>query len=152
MWEALRPDPRTLGETQGNVEVLIERTVTDATVLIQDNEVSLETADATASTPQVTPTPTVIPTPMPWNIGTRVYATAATEYTFLWMEPGVNTPHLIAERYEAGTSFDILEPGRTYAGYPVEIEGVVWWRLQAADGLVGWAQGTQLTTEPVVKG
>ncbi len=103
-------------------------------------------------TPTSTPLPTPTPTPIPWAYGTRVYAAAVTEYTFLWMEPGTAAAHLIAERYESGTAFEIIEPGRGYDSYPVVIDGVEWWRIQAQDGLVGWVSGEQLTTDQLLRG
>jgi hypothetical protein len=46
---------------------------------------------------------------------------------------------LVLEAYPAGATFTVIEPSGDYAGYPVEQSGEHWYRLQAEDGLVGWA-------------
>lgn len=46
--------------------------------------------------------------------------------------------------YAAAATFVVIEPGADYAGYPVEINEVRWYRVRAADGLVGWAMADGL--------
>jgi len=40
--------------------------------------------------------------------------------------------------YAAGTTFVVVEPGDDYGVYPVDMNGVRWYRVRADDGLVGW--------------
>ena len=40
--------------------------------------------------------------------------------------------------YAAGTTFVVVEPGGDYTAYPVDMNGVRWYRVRAADDLVGW--------------
>jgi hypothetical protein len=40
-------------------------------------------------------------------------------------------------QYEAGAEFIVVEPG-DYETYPVDMNGVRWYRVRAQDGLVGW--------------
>ncbi|BAM01541.1 MULTISPECIES: hypothetical protein [Caldilinea] len=40
--------------------------------------------------------------------------------------------------YEAGDRFTIMGPPGDLLVYPVELSGVRWYRVRAADGLVGW--------------
>jgi len=46
--------------------------------------------------------------------------------------------------YGAAALFTVIEPGGDYAGYPVEISEVRWYRVRAADGLVGWVMADGL--------
>lgn len=46
----------------------------------------------------------------------------------------------IREVYDAGAAVIILEPSGDYDTYPVEGGGLPWYRVRAADGLVGWAE------------
>lgn len=55
----------------------------------------------------------------------RIYAAA---------EPNVPT----LDEYTAGDRFTILGPPDGVTIYPVELAGVRWYRVRAADGLVGW--------------
>ncbi|MFM7585377.1 MAG: hypothetical protein ACKO9F_21985 [Caldilinea sp.] len=41
--------------------------------------------------------------------------------------------------YVAGDLLTVVEPPGDIATYPVELNGVLWYRVRAADGLVGWA-------------
>ena len=51
--------------------------------------------------------------------------------------------------YQAGAKFVVIEPGADFAGYPVEINEVRWYRVRAEDGLVGWvmADGVEQQSE-----
>ena len=40
--------------------------------------------------------------------------------------------------YPAGTVLTVVEAGGEFAGYPVEVDGLRWYRVRAPDGLVGW--------------
>jgi hypothetical protein len=45
----------------------------------------------------------------------------------------------VLEEYPAGATFTVIEPSGVYTSYPIAVEGRSWYRLRAADGLVGWA-------------
>ena len=49
--------------------------------------------------------------------------------------------------YVAGDLLTVVEPPGDIASYPVELNGVLWYRVRAADGLVGWvmADGIELS-------
>jgi hypothetical protein len=51
--------------------------------------------------------------------------------------------------YKSAATFVVIEPGADYAGYPVEINEVRWYRVRAEDGLVGWvmADGVEQQSE-----
>ena len=74
-----------------------------------------------------TPTPTVLETDTEVKaLGKmRVYADA---------DP---TAIAMAE-YAVDTIFRVIEPGEDFGEYPIEINGVRWYRVRAEDGLVGW--------------
>jgi hypothetical protein len=55
----------------------------------------------------------------------------------LYADASINAP--IMEVYATDELFTIVEPSGTYTTYPVQDEGRSWYRLQASDGLVGWA-------------
>ena len=41
-------------------------------------------------------------------------------------------------QYDAGAEFVVVEPGGDYTAYPVDKNGVRWYRVRAPDSLVGW--------------
>ncbi len=45
----------------------------------------------------------------------------------------------IRDVYAAGALFTVLEPSGQYTAYPVVVNDQQWYRVRAADGLVGWA-------------
>ncbi|MBW7885377.1 MAG: hypothetical protein H3C34_22645 [Caldilineaceae bacterium] len=49
--------------------------------------------------------------------------------------------------YPQGATFVVVEPGGDYTGYPVEINGVRWYRVKAEDGLVGWVMADGIEEE-----
>jgi hypothetical protein len=51
--------------------------------------------------------------------------------------------------YSAGSVLTIVEPTGVYRRYPVLVEGRMWYRMQASDGLVGWAliDGVQVSSQ-----
>jgi len=55
------------------------------------------------------------------------------------------TDALVMNLYPAGDRFTLLDASGDYAAYPVEQGGRRWYRLRAADGLVGWGDAAQLT-------
>lgn len=69
-------------------------------------------------------------------INLRLYADATTRAPVL-------------EVYPAGALFTVVEPSGAYTTYPVQREARTWYRLQAADGLVGWALIDAVVVESV---
>lgn len=51
---------------------------------------------------------------------------------------------LVMNVYAPGARFTLLDASGDYAVYPVEQAGQRWYRLRAADGLVGWGDAAQL--------
>jgi hypothetical protein len=45
---------------------------------------------------------------------------------------------LTLQRYPVGETMEVVEPSGDYAAYPVTVEDRAWYRVRAADGLVGW--------------
>jgi hypothetical protein len=83
----------------------------------------------TATQPPNTPTPVVL------SIG----QTVAAEERSLRLYAAASGLAPVLEEYPAGATFTVIEPSGVYTGYPVAVEGRSWYRLRAADGLVGWA-------------
>lgn len=54
------------------------------------------------------------------------------------------TDALVMNVYASGERFTLLDASGDYAAYPVEQAGRRWYRLRAADGLVGWGDAAQL--------
>lgn len=83
--------------------------------------------------------PTPLPEPgqqlRPLDGGLRLYVDASRQ------APVMN-------EYAAEASFTLLAPSGDYSAYPVEAAGEQWYRLRAADGLVGWAPATMLAALP----
>lgn len=50
----------------------------------------------------------------------------------------------VMNQYAAATEFTVLEPSGNYSTYPVLQAEAEWYRLRAADGLVGWATAERL--------
>lgn len=51
---------------------------------------------------------------------------------------------LVMNVYAPGERFTLLDASGDYTVYPVEQAGRRWYRLRAADGLVGWGDAAQL--------
>lgn len=54
----------------------------------------------------------------------------------------------VMNQYAVEAIFTLLEPSGDYSAYPVEAEGERWYRVRAADGLVGWTPAAMLTLLP----
>jgi hypothetical protein len=104
------------------------------------------------SLPVVLPTPTPTTTPSPeaaFAVGDRV---------------GIGNTGSQGVRVRAGAGLDFLTQGIFYDGdtfivmpnsdpegpYPVEKDGYTWWRLRAADGLIGWTVEDFLVSAPLL--
>lgn len=54
----------------------------------------------------------------------------------IYASPDPNS--LTLAEYTAGDLFTVIEPPGDVSAYPVELNGVRWYRVRASDGLVGW--------------
>ena len=86
-------------------------------------------ARPTATQQPATPTPPVL----------AIGQTVAVEERSLRLYADASGVAPVLEEYPAGATFTVIEPSGVYTGYPVAVEGRSWYRLRAADGLVGWA-------------
>ncbi len=55
---------------------------------------------------------------------------------------------MLMKSYAAATEFTVIEPSGEYDSYPVVSSEQQWYRVRAADGLVGWAIAEQLAPLP----
>lgn len=90
--------------------------------------------------PTATPEPT---TPPVLRAGQQV-AAIATPGVRLYADAHLAAP--IMDVYATGTLFTIVEPSGDYKSYPVENDNRQWYRLRAADGLVGWVDAATIAT------
>lgn len=122
---------------------------------------SMGTVDTRPRSPveHATDTDMASPPPMDWDAaadaglqiqaaalapGTQMTGRAQEPYVTFWSYPGTSTGHRAVHRYAVSTVFEVVEPDRTSGDYPVELDGVSWLRVQAADGLVGWVKSSEL--------
>lgn len=59
--------------------------------------------------------------------------------TPLRLMAGPSSAALVLEVYKADATLTVIEPSGVVTTYPISAEGRAWYRLQAEDGLVGWA-------------
>lgn len=59
--------------------------------------------------------------------------------TPLRLMAGPSRAALVLEVYRVGATLTVIEPSGVVTTYPISAEGRAWYRLQAEDGLVGWA-------------
>jgi len=105
-------------------------------ILAEVNAVAIATATAI-------PTPTPPPAPLPapaqaapsLQIGQTIVAVGANG---MWLYAAAESSAPVIEVYPAGTTFTVVEPNNGFTSYPVLSNGRTFYRLQAADGLVGW--------------
>lgn len=98
--------------------------------------------DAATAAPAAT-TAAVEPTQPP---GLQPGATvAASGDAGLRLYADANLNASIMDVYAAGALFTVLEPSDSYGVYPIEADNRKWYRLRAADGLVGWAHTDSFT-------
>lgn len=79
-------------------------------------------------------------------VGQSVVATGERS---LRLQASASSDSAVLDVYPPGATFIVIEPSGAYTGYPVQVEGRAWYRLQAADGLVGWAIIDEITAQPV---
>jgi hypothetical protein len=80
------------------------------------------------------------------SVGQRV---AATGERPLRLQAAASAGSAVLDVYPPGATFTVIEPSGSYTGYPVQVEGRTWYRLQASDGLVGWALIDEIKVQPV---
>lgn len=86
-------------------------------------------AQPTATQQSASPTPPVL----------AIGQTVAVDERSLRLYADASAAAPVLEEYPAGATFTVIEPSGVYTGYPVAVQGRSWYRLRAADGLVGWA-------------
>ena len=74
---------------------------------------------------------------------------AATGERPLRLQAAASSGSAVLDVYPPGSVFTVIEPSGIYTGYPVQVDGRTWYRLQAADGLVGWALIDEIRAEAV---
>jgi hypothetical protein len=79
-----------------------------------------------------------------WEAGRT--ATAKAEVVRLHADADPNSTLL--DTYARGATFEVMEPSGDYEGYPVRFGSGAWVRLRAEDGLVGWANISDLSLMP----
>jgi cytoskeletal protein RodZ len=89
------------------------------------------TAAAATATPAAPNQPAVAPR---LDVGQNVVVE-----TTLRLYATATTASPVLEEYPAGVAFTVIEPSGTYTSYPITVADRTWYRLQAEDGLVGWA-------------
>ncbi len=113
--------------------------------------VTLPTAQPTV-TPVVVPTPTAPGTPTPqaeFSIGERVVI-ASTGPSGVRLRAGAGLDFLTQGIYNDGDPFFVMPGSDPDVPYPVESDGYTWWRVRAADGLIGWTAQQFLKPAPLV--
>jgi hypothetical protein len=91
---------------------------------------------ATPAQPAGSHAPLTTPTISLLQVGQTVIATGNAD---LWLHADASMHAPVMEVYAAGELFTVVEPSGTYTTYPVQNGERTWIRLQATDGLVGWA-------------
>jgi hypothetical protein len=74
---------------------------------------------------------------------------AATGERPLRLQAAASAGAPVLDVYPPGAVFTVIEPSGSYTGYPVQVEGRTWYRLQASDGLVGWVLIDEITAQQV---
>jgi hypothetical protein len=88
----------------------------------------------TPAPPEPTPTAASLATEL--SIGQMVVAVGERP---LRLQADAHSDAPVLEVYPPGSKFTVVEPSVAYENYPVQNDGRNWYRLQASDGLVGWA-------------
>lgn len=113
--------------------------------------VALPTAVPTV-TPVVIPTPTAPGAPTPeteFSIGERVVI-ASTGPSGVRLRAGAGLDFLTQGIYNDGDPFFVMPGSDPESDYPVENDGYMWWRVRAADGLIGWTVQQFLRPAPLI--
>lgn len=118
------------------------------------------TPTATVALPTVAPTvtPVVIPSPTPsatpapaaaFVVGERVVITN-TGPSGVRLRSGAGLDFITQGIYNDGDPFFVMPGSDPDSAYPVESDGYTWWRVRAADGLIGWMAQEFLQPAPLV--
>ena len=105
-----------------------------------------------SATPRVIPSPTapVEETPKAaFAVGDRVVI-SGTSSQGVRIRAGAGTDYLTQGIYYDGDAFFVLPNSDPQASYPVESDNYRWWRLRAADGLIGWTVESFLEKAPLL--
>ena len=105
-----------------------------------------------SATPRVIPSPTLPAAATPqaeFAVGDRVVI-GGTSSQGVRIRAGAGTDFLTQGIYYDGDAFFILPNSDPQASYPVESDGYLWWRLRAADGLIGWTVEEFLDKAPLL--
>lgn len=116
------------------------------------------TATVTLPTPAPTVTPVIIPSPTPsttplpaaaFAVGDRVVI-ASTGPSGVRLRAGAGLDFITQGIYNDGDPFFVMPGSDPNAAYPVASDGYTWWRVRAADGLIGWIAQEFLQPAPLV--
>ena len=118
------------------------------------------TPTQTVALPSPSPTslPVVLPTPTPtatssptatFAVGDRV-AIGNTGSQGVRVRAGAGLDFLTQGIFYDGDTFIVMPNSDTQGAYPVEKDGYTWWRLRAADGLIGWTVEEYLIPAPLI--
>lgn len=106
-----------------------------------------------SATPRVFPSPTAQAQATPqgaFEVGERVIIDG-TSSQGVRIRAGAGRDFLTQGIYYDGDAFFVLPNSDPQAPYPVESDGYVWWRLRAADGLIGWTVQDFLKRAPLLE-
>ena len=116
------------------------------------------TATLTMPTPLPSATQRVVPSPTAsaeatpqsvFAVGDRVVING-TSSQGVRIRAGAGTDFLTQGIYYDDDAFFVLPNSDPQASYPVENDGYRWWRLRAADGLIGWTVESFLEKAPLL--
>ena len=95
-------------------------------------------------------TPTARPTlEAAFEVGDRV-AIGNTSSQGVRVRAGAGLDFLTQGIYYDGDTFIVIPNSDPKGPYPVEVDGYTWWRLRAADGLIGWTVEEFLIPAPLI--
>jgi hypothetical protein len=103
-------------------------------------------------TPLVIPSPTAAATPTPeaeFVVGERVVI-VSTGSSGVRLRAGAGLNFLTQGIYNDGDPFFVMPGSDPDEVYPVENDGYTWWRVRAADGLIGWTVQEFLEPAPLI--
>ena len=125
---------------------------------VEPTPTSTPTATVPLPTPAPTVTPVVIPsrtpaaTPTPeaaFAVGERVVI-VSTGSSGVRLRAGAGLDFLTQGIYNDDDPFFVMPGSDSDAPYPVENDGYTWWRVRAADGLIGWTVQQFLEPAPLI--
>ncbi len=108
--------------------------------------------------PSPTSLPAVLPSPTPtvpappearFEVGDRV-AIGNTGAQGVRLRAGAGLGFLTQGIYYDGDTFIVMPNSEAQGVYPVVVDDYTWWRLRAADGLIGWTVEEFLVDAPLI--